>query len=303
MPKPRAYLIDSSIYIFRAWHIYDDSITDCEGNPSNAVFGFSDFLFQLIQQKRPAHIACAFDASQTNSYRKELYPDYKANREPAPAELKNQFQLCRDFCQAIGIAEFGSNRFEADDIVGTLASLMREQGFAVTVVSADKDLTQLVVGEEDAWWDFARGTVLNARGVERQFGVRPDQIADMLALSGDKVDNIPGIPGVGYTTAAKILQKYHSIESILENIDSIAEMKFRGASRIQALVNAHKELLPLNKKLTTIVTDIDFDSDANFHETLRWKGLNQQAFADITQQLAISSTMQQRWLNLENSHK
>ena len=183
MPQPRAYLIDSSIYIFRAWYVYDEAITDSQGNPSNAVFGFTDFLYQLIRQKKPEFIACAFDSSQTDSYRKELYPAYKANRDPAPEELKAQFQHCRNFCEALGIAHFGSDRFEADDIIGSLAHRLREQGMAVTIVSADKDLAQLVLGEEDAWWDFARGKVLNHRGVEQHFGVKPAQIADMLALT------------------------------------------------------------------------------------------------------------------------
>jgi DNA polymerase-1 len=295
MPRPRAYLIDSSIYIFRAWYVYDDSITDSNGNPSNAVFGFSDFLYQLIQQKKPEFIACAFDASQTDSYRKGLYPEYKASREPAPEELKVQFQHCRNFCRAVGIAEFGSDRFEADDIIGSLAHRLREQGMAVTIVSADKDLTQLVLGEEDAWWDFARGNVLNSRGVEKQFGVRPDQIADLLALTGDKVDNIPGIPGVGYTTASRILQKFPSVEAVLDNIEEIAAMKFRGATRVQALVNAHKEMLPLNKLLTTVVTDMDFDEEPN----LSWNGINAEALREISDLLALSDTMHQRWLNLD----
>ena len=295
MSRPRAYLIDSSIYIFRAWYVYDDSITDSNGNPSNAVFGFSDFLYKLIQQKKPEFIACAFDASQTDSYRKGLYPEYKASREPAPEELKVQFQHCRNFCRAVGIAEFGSDRFEADDIIGSLAHRLREQGMAVTIVSADKDLTQLVLGEEDAWWDFARGNVLNSRGVEKQFGVRPDQIADLLALTGDKVDNIPGIPGVGYTTASRILQKFPSVEAVLDNIEEIAAMKFRGATRVQALVNAHKEMLPLNKLLTTVVTDMDFDEEPN----LSWNGINAEALREISDLLALSDTMHQRWLNLD----
>lgn len=298
MSKPRAYLIDSSIYIFRAWYVYDDSITDKQGRPCNAVFGFSDFLYQLIRQKHPKYIACAFDSSQTNSYRRELFPDYKANREPAPEELKQQFQLCRDFCRAIGIAEFGSNRFEADDIIGSLAVKLRNQGFAITVVSADKDLTQLITGEDDIWWDFARGKVLNSRGIEKKFGVKPEQIADMLALSGDKVDNIPGIPGVGFTTASRILQKYDCIESILENIDQISLMKFRGSARIQALLNAHKELLPLSKKLTTIVTDMALDGA---HD-VSWKGLNHEAFDSFSETLALSDHMQQRWKTLAEAH-
>ena len=145
MPLPRAYLIDSSIYIFRAWFVYDDSITDSKGNPSNAVFGFSDFLYQLIRQKKPEFIACAFDSSQTDSYRKGLYPEYKANRDPAPEELKVQFQHCRDFCHAVGIPHFGSDRFEADDIIGTLVENTQEFGQHddVMIISADKDFIQL----------------------------------------------------------------------------------------------------------------------------------------------------------------
>jgi len=295
MPLPRAYLIDSSIYIFRAWFVYDDSITDSKGNPSNAVFGFSDFLYQLIRQKKPEFIACAFDSSQTDSYRKGLYPEYKANRDPAPEELKVQFQHCRDFCHAVGIPHFGSDRFEADDIIGSLAQRLREQGMAVTIVSADKDLTQLVLGEEDAWWDFARGNVLNSHGVKKQFGVRPDQIADMLALTGDKVDNIPGIPGVGYTTASRILQKFASVEDVIANVEQISDMKFRGSTRVQALVNAHKEMLPLNKLLTTIVTDMDFDEEPD----LCWNGIKEDALREISDLLALSDTMHQRWLNLD----
>jgi DNA polymerase-1 len=300
MPLPRAYLIDSSIYIFRAWHVYDESITDSQGKPSNAVFGFSDFLFQLIRQKKPRYIACAFDANQTESYRRELFPEYKANRPPAPPELIHQFALCRAFCKAAGISDFDSNRFEADDIIGSLASYFRDQGFAITVVSADKDLTQLVIGEEDAWWDFARGTVLNRRGVEKQFGVKPEQIPDMLALSGDKIDNIPGIPGVGYTTASRILKKYPNVDSILENIEAIADMKFRGASRIKALLHTHREMLSLNKLLTTIVCDMHLQDHLDPDmESLAWTGIDANAMSQMVDNLALSSGLSQRWFNLK----
>jgi DNA polymerase-1 len=294
MALPRVYLIDSSIYIFRAWHIYDTTITDRDGRPANAVFGFADFLYQFIRQKQPTHIACAFDASQSSSYRRELYPEYKANREPAPEELRHQFELCREFCRAIGLAEFGSDRFEADDIIGSLADRYRRQGHAVTVVSADKDLAQLVTGPEDQWWDFARGNILDAKGVKQHFGVHPHQIADMLALSGDKVDNIPGIPGVGYTTAARLLQKFETMEILLENVQQVAAMKFRGAARVQALLHAHAHILPLNKQLTTVVTDMAFEQTPD----ISLRGLDNPRFAQLMESLAHGSALQQRWLNL-----
>ncbi|MDH5484450.1 MAG: flap endonuclease [Gammaproteobacteria bacterium] len=296
MSNPRAYLIDSSIYIFRAWHVFDDSITDIDGNPTNAVYGFSEFLYQLIQQKQPEYIACAFDAHQTDSYRCSIYPEYKANRPPAPEELIVQFRYCREFCRAIGIPEFGSNRYEADDIIGTLATRLRSEGFDITVVSADKDLTQLVLGERDAWWDFARGKVLNHKGVEKQFGVKPGQIADMLALAGDKVDNIPGIPGVGYKMASNLLKKFPDIDSILANIEHISSMKFRGSARIQNLVDEHQALLPTNKKLTTIVTDAQFE---NHDQSIRWQGINEDAVHQLFDQLNAGDSRRNRWLNLQ----
>ena len=293
--KPRAYLIDSSIYIFRAWHVFDDSICDNIGNPTNAVYGFSEFLYQLIQQKKPEYIACAFDDHQTQSYRREIFSEYKANRPPAPEELIKQFKYCREFCRATGIAEFGSNRYEADDIIGTLATRLRKEGFDITIVSADKDLTQLILGKHDAWWDFARGNVLNDKGIEKHFGVKPENIADMLALAGDKVDNIPGIPGVGYKMASNILQKYNSINSVLENIENISKMKFRGSARIQNLVDEHQHILPDNLKLTTIVTDAKFD---NHKQDIRWPGVNQDKLHELFDILDVSDARRHRWLSL-----
>ena len=292
----RAYLIDSSIYIFRAWHVFDDAIADIHGNPTNAVYGFTEFLYQLFQQKQPEYIACAFDAHQTNSYRREIYPEYKANRPPAPQELVTQFRYCREFCRAMGVPEFGSDRFEADDIIGTLASRLRNEGFDITIISADKDLTQLVVGERDAWWDFARGNVLNHKGVEKQFGVKPEKIADLLALAGDKVDNIPGIPGVGYKMASNLLQKYQSVDDILNNIENISKMKFRGSARIQNLVEEHQQLLPTNKRLTEIVTDAVFDNHDNH---IQWQGIpDENAFHELFDQLNVSDQRRQRWLQI-----
>jgi len=296
LQKPRAYLIDSSIYIFRAWHVFDDDIVDIDGNPTNAVYGFSEFLFELIKRTGASYIACAFDASQTDSYRREIYTEYKANRPPAPEELIRQFDYCRQFCRAAGIADYSSNRFEADDIIGTLARRLREQGFAITIVSADKDLAQLVGSEDDFWWDYARDNMLDQKGVEKQFGVRPDQIADMLALSGDKVDNIPGIPGIGYTLASRILSKYQTVEDILENIEHISKMKFRGSARVQNLVDEHQHILPMTKKLTTIVTDAKFQGPK---QDVSWTGIEEVLMHKLFDQLDAGDMRRKKWLTLQ----
>ncbi len=292
--KKRAYLVDSSIYIFRGWHVYSDEIVDSEGKPSNAVYGFTEFLRELLVLEQPEYIACAFDAKQTNSYRREIYPEYKANRPPAPVELKNQFKHCRDFCRAAGIADFSSNRFEGDDIIGTLATRLREQGFNITILSADKDLAQLL-RPGDIWWDYARNKILHYKDVEKNFGVKPEQIADMLALAGDKVDNIPGIPGIGYTMASKLLKKYSCVEDIVANIQKISEMKFRGSKRIQSLVDQHQHILPMTKQLTTIVTDADFKGPK---QDLRWLGINEPAMHHIFDRLNAAPMRRQRWFDV-----
>jgi len=204
------YLIDSSIYVFRSWFVIPDTITDAEGNPANAVYGFTDFVYQFLAEQQPSHIGFAFDESLKTSYRNEIYPDYKANRESAPEELKRQFQYCRAFLRALGFAEFGSDRFEADDIIGTLAWRYRALGHDIHILTGDKDLAQLI-REGDTWWDYARSNRLDSRGIEKRFGVRPERIADQLAIAGDKTDNIPGIPGIGMATAAKLLKRFDSL--------------------------------------------------------------------------------------------
>ena len=190
------YLVDASVFIFRAYYSVPIDLTDRDGNPVNAVHGFARFLGDLLERESPGHVAVAFDESLERSYRNEIYPAYKANREPAPPELKRQFALCRDVVRALGIAEYGSSRYEADDIIGTLAALGRREGQAVTIVSRDKDLTQLVTAR-DIYWDAVADVRYGYDDIEERFGVVPERMADFLALMGDAVDNIPGVPGVG----------------------------------------------------------------------------------------------------------
>jgi 5'-3' exonuclease len=249
--KEPVYLVDSSIYVFRAWFVLPDTITDLNGNPVNAVYGFSDFVSQLLTQTRPSHIGFAFDESLSSSFRNEIYPEYKANRESAPEELKRQFLYCRQLLRFSGLAEFGSDRYEADDLIGTLSQRYGDREHSIHILTGDKDLAQLIRGE-DTWWDYARNNRLNHKGIEKKFGVRPDQIADQLAIAGDKVDNIPGIPGIGMATAARLLKKFGSLDQILDNIDSISDMKIRGARRIQELVEEHQDTVRLSRKLTHI---------------------------------------------------
>ncbi len=249
------YLVDASVFIFRAYYSVPIEVTDPDGNPVNAVHGFARFLGDLIQREAPEHIAVAFDESLEQSYRNEIYPAYKANREPAPPELKRQFGLCREFCRAAGLAEFGSSRYEADDIIGTLAGLGRGEGRAVTIVSRDKDLTQLVT-MRDTYWDAVADVRYRYGDIEERFGVIPERMADFLALMGDAVDNIPGVPGVGRKTAATLLKHFDTLPGVFENLAAVPKLKFRGAAFVAESLREHREDAFLSRQLTGIACDM-----------------------------------------------
>ena len=287
------YLVDSSIYVFRSWHSMPAGITDASGHPANATFGFIEFLYQLLSRRDPRLIACAYDESLGTSARNDIYPDYKANRAAAPESLKYQFKLCQMFTDAIGVASLASGKLEADDIIGTLAGIAAKQNTNSVIVSADKDLCQFVA-EGDAIWDFARDTWLDARLIEKRFGVRPHQIADSLALTGDKVDNIPGIPGVGTATAAKLLVKWGNLTSLLDNKDKVALMKFRGASRVAELLQQHEETVRLARELTGLIVDPSLSIELSDYEIKP----DDKAMQTTFDKLGFSDKRRQRWYDL-----
>lgn len=286
------YLVDSSIYIFRAWHT-TSAVTDADGNPANAAHGFIEFLYQLISRRQPRLIAFAFDESRGQSVRHHIYPAYKANRSPTPNDLKTQFALCKSFVKAAGIAAFASNTVEADDIIGTLAGDAQQAGIGSIIVSADKDLCQFV-GPNDAAWDYARDVWLDARLVEKRFGVRPHQIPDLLALCGDKVDNIPGVPGVGIATAARLLIKWGNLDALLNNIDQVSHMKFRGAIHVAALLQQHRETIILARRLT----GLHRDSELNYAVNQLTINPDTRALQSMFDRLGFDTAQQSRWQKL-----
>lgn len=258
-PDP-IYLIDASVYVFRAYFSLPDTFTDPEGRPVNALYGFALFLADLLEDTEAQYVAVAFDESLTRSFRNELYPDYKANRELPPEDLEWQFELCRRMCRAFGVAEFASHDYEADDIIGTIARVMKRRGKRAVIVSRDKDLAQLL-GQEDEFWDYGGRGRLAYTDIEQVFGVRPEQMADFLALCGDSVDNIPGVTGIGKKTAAVLLREFESLEAILEALDEIPQMPLRGAARIAKTLTAEREKVALWRSLTGIACDVPLTAD------------------------------------------
>jgi 5'-3' exonuclease len=248
------YLIDASIYVFRAWFSLPDTLNAGDGTPVNAVYGYLRFLTEFLEKTTPQYVAVAFDESLTTSFRNEIYPEYKANRDLPPPELERQFKVCQDLTRALGIRSFCHERFEADDLIATIAHQMRTQGFRNIVVSGDKDLTQVLSGA-DLWWDYARHRTLDVHGVKQRFGVRSDQIRDYLALVGDAVDNIPGLPGVGPKTAVRLLRLYPDLEAVYANLAQIPQLAIRGAGRIAKNLDDHREQVFLSRRLATVALD------------------------------------------------
>lgn len=259
--EQRVYLVDASIYIFRAYYSVPDTLTNSDGAPINALHGFAGFLGSFLEEVRPQHLAVAFDESLTSSFRNDIYPQYKANRETPPAELKQQFKYCRTLVRSLGVADFSSNRYEADDLIGSIAVRLRAQGFSVVILSADKDLAQLLE-EGDMLWDYARKRQYHHRDIPAWLGVASHQVADWLALTGDSVDNIPGVPGIGPKTAAALLAEFDSLDGIYACIDSVAAAQIRGAARIQRLLQEHREQVLLARELTGILPNPDLRVNA-----------------------------------------
>ena len=252
------YLIDASVYVFRAYYSMPDDMVDDDGNPINALYGFCRFLGDFMEQVKPTHVAVLFDESLTSSFRTEIFPEYKANRDPAPPELKRQFEQCRRFTRAFGLLESAHPRYEADDLIGTLVTEGRAAGIPSTIVSRDKDLAQLV-SKTDVFWDFAGKGKVTYDQIPEYFGVWPEQIADFLALAGDSVDNIKGVPGVGRKTAIALLEHFGSMEELYANLDTVHEVNVRGAKTLGAKLENHKDDAMLARQLTGIACDAPVD--------------------------------------------
>jgi DNA polymerase I len=254
------YLIDASIFVFRAWHAVPNTLVDHDGNPVNALHGFARFIGDVLEQVRPQHIAVAFDESLRNSFRNHIYPAYKANREPAPVELKRQFALCRQVCEALGIACYGSDAYEADDIIGTLATRMRANGKRIVLLSRDKDLAQLI-RPGDVYWDYLGEKHYEYHHIAPRFGVLPERMPCYLALMGDAVDNIRGVPGVGPKTASTLFKHFESIHQLYDNLDQVLKLKLRSPGFVAGQLRDHKDTALLARRLTEIACDMPLQAD------------------------------------------
>ncbi|UVW34051.1 flap endonuclease [SAR92 clade bacterium H455] len=287
----QAYLIDSSIYIFRSYFTLPENWQALDsGHSTHAVYGFTAFLLDMLRNKNPEHLFCAFDESLRSGFRHQLCPDYKANRELPDEALAFQLNACRQLCRVLGVAEMASETYEADDLIGAVAKNTRLANAQPVVVTRDKDLMQLIEAE-DLFWDFGKAAPKTQRQVERDLEIGCQQMADFLALTGDSSDNIAGVPGVGAKTAKQLLLHFPDIDAILDHLDQLQDLPIRGASKLADKIDNHREQLLLARQLTTIYTDI---KDAPSLEQIAWQGINLDAFDLFCEEMGFAGKFHDR---------
>lgn len=243
------YLIDGSAYIYRAYHAIR-SLTNSKGLPTNAAFGFTRMLIKLIEDRSPEYVVMFFDAKGP-TFRHELYRDYKANRPPMPEDLSIQIPYIKEITHGFNMPVIEMQGFEADDLIGTFRYQAEQDGFFVVMVTGDKDFVQLVT-DNAVIWDPMKEKTIDINTVRDDFGVEPYQMIDVMALSGDVSDNIPGVPGIGPKTALSLIKTFGTMERLYERVHTITNKK-----QHENLVQ-HKEQAFLSKELVKINIDVPF---------------------------------------------
>lgn len=244
------YLVDLSSYVLRAYHAIAP-LSSPSGEPTHAVHGVVNMLERLFRERRPRWVGIAMDSGRS-TFRQEIFPDYKANRPPAPDDLRSQLARCEEIVHSYGLAVFKQPGVEADDLIASAVRRALEQNLRVVIVGADKDLMQLVTPRV-VLWDTMRDRVFGPDEVMERFGVPPAQLGDLLALMGDSSDNIPGVPSVGPKTARDLLVEYGSIDGIYAHLDSISRKKLRET------LAAHEEQARISRKLVELKSDCPVD--------------------------------------------
>lgn len=283
MPEPKLVLIDGHALAHRAFHALPADMKTTRGELTNAVYGFTSMLLNVLRDEKPTHIAVTFDKGHT--FREKVYPDYKANRAAMADEMRVQMERIRQVVETLNIPIFEMEGYEADDLLGTLARQAQERGIGTLIVTSDTDILQLVDDHTrvlTSRWRFSDTVTYDTAGVRARYGLDPAQLVDYKALVGDKSDNIPGVLGVGEKTAVSLLQQYGSLEGIYEHLDEIPQ-------RFRDKLAAGRELAFLSRKLATIVRDAPVHLDL---EACRVRAYDRARVMDLFRELEFRSLVE-----------
>ena len=273
------YLIDGSSYIFRAYYGVKTELSTSKGFPTNAIYAFANMLLKFLREREPQFLAIVFD-SKGEVFRNDIYPDYKANRDEAPESLKLQFPKIFELVRAFSIPTLKMDRYEADDIMGTIAKINDERESEVVLVTGDKDFCQLV-SKNVTLLDTMRNRVVGVREVRSRYGIVPEQMVDFLALVGDKVDNVPGVSGIGEKTASTLISDYGSLDGVYRNL---AALKPGVAKKLEL----QKDEAYLSRKLVTIKTDVEVKTEI---DNFKYDGYSVESLGKIFSELEFEKLL------------
>jgi DNA polymerase-1 len=251
--RPRLFLVDGSSYIFRAYFAIPP-LKHSNGLPTNAILGFTHLLLKFLKQHRPEYITVALDAGR-ETFRHQMFADYKGNRPEAPADLIPQFPYFRKVLDGLNLPLLELPGYEADDIIATLCDRLADEDCELVVVSSDKDLMQLVA-EGIKLFDGAKERWIGPAEVRAKFGVTPKQVIEVMGLMGDAVDNIPGVKGIGEKTAIALIQQFQSLENLFDRLDEVGKMNLRGAARVRTILADGRDAAFLSRSLATVKRDV-----------------------------------------------
>ncbi len=279
------YLVDGSGYVYRAFFALPH-LNNSRGLPTNATFGFIRMLLKLLKDARPAYVAVVFD-SPRKTFRDDLFESYKANRQQTPNDLITQIPYIHRAVKAFNIRSIMIEGYEADDVIGTLAVRAARARFNTVIVTGDKDFMQLV-GGNISLWDTMRDRHVGPREVRERFGVEPHALIDIMALMGDAIDNVKGVPGVGEKTASSLIRHFGSLEAMYAGLDRIEETKVRGAKKLAQTLTEHRADAELARKLVRIETEVPLDLAP---DDLAWTGIDQTTVAELMRELEFGTLL------------
>jgi DNA polymerase I len=274
------YIIDGHAQIFRAYFAPFRDLSSPTGEPTKATYVFTQWLLNLIDVRKPQYLAMAIDTGDESVFRKEIFPEYKANREPPPADFHPQEKKILQIVGDLGIPIFVKPGYEADDLIATMAHRLRDKGFETIIVSKDKDIRQLI-DDSTRMYDVQSDAFMDRRRMESELGYSPAQAIDVQTLMGDSIDNVQGIPGVGEKTAAKLIAAYGNVEGILQNVDKLTP-------KMKENFQKYADRLPIARQLVTLKNDVDFDFDP---EKCLFPGLKVDALRPHLQSLGFTSLL------------
>ncbi len=284
--RPTLYLIDGSGYIFRAFFALPQ-LNNSRGLPTNAVYGFIRMLLKLLKEERPRHIAVIFD-SPRKTFRDDLFESYKANRVEAPSDLNVQVPYILRAVEAFRIKSLVLEGFEADDVIGTLAARAVAKRYETVIVTEDKDFMQLV-GPHVTLWNTMRDRRVDAREVRARLGVDPSAVVDVMALMGDSIDNVKGVPGIGEKTATALIKHFGSLDKLYARLAEVETIPgLRGAKRIAALLAEHRASAELARKLVSIDAAAPVEADVS---ALDWPGIDERAVSELLRELEFNTLL------------